>query len=846
MIPRQDGPIPSGKTARGTQWLWALLVLLAFPHGAAASAVNLGLARWTNLSPPRISGASAVYDSLRDRIIVFGGDLGDGPGNSSWAIPLSGGPPRWEVLETYLIPPRFTWGSLAVADPARDRMVILGVHDPYFIAGAQIYELPFRDLIWRPLAIERSQSLGYSPAGSVVMDTRRERAWLYGGSYIGRTPSSSNSLKALDLTPTPRFERMYPFDPMPAGRFDHVAVYDPENDRMIVHGGVMHGTNRHPDYDRYNYSLESWELDLVTLRWKPLPSAPVQRSKQAAIYDPVGMRLIMHGGRDSLDRASGETWAMTLWRSGSAWSKLNLPSAPRFDHFAVHDSRRHRMIIGGGTHPATDGPPYAEGVFALDLIHPSAWDTLIRVDPAPGPASGSAVALDSKRGRMIHAFGRSHPSWRGRAWGRAFDDDARWTPLASENCPDLVDASAVYDPLLDRIVFYGGSTASGFSTRVWDLVLGRGPGCRDVTPTGPNPGPRSHFGAIYDPVGRRMIVCGGVQSLDSSGVWALDLAVTGHWSRLPIPDPLPRGGAGHQAFYDPVRHRMIVTGGARLGVEVWILDLASYTWTSATPGFPDRVGTDLFYDPGSDCLVSPRQDEATAILPLTPRAEWTLIPTTPAMPWESRVLVYDPSRREALVYGGRDGTETWRLSFDSTTPTLASIARTWSTPRVAGVAWRLEGVHEAGVQRSEGNGFWKPVARITPDGEGLAAFEDEDVLPGRRYGYRLHVIGDDGPAMLGEVWIEVPVEAEFSLDPPRPQPVTSDLRVSFSLPEATHAAMDLFDVSGRRVLHRDLPGLGAGRHSLNLASRGELLPGIYWLRLSAGSRRASLKVVVGE
>jgi hypothetical protein len=78
-----------------------------------------------------------------------------------------------------------------------------------------------------------------------------------------------------------------------------------------------------------------------------------------------------------------------------------------------------------------------------------------------------------------------------------------------------------------------------------------------------------------------------------------------------------------------------------------------------------------------------------------------------------------------------------------------------------------------------------------------------------------------------------------------PNPARRDLSVSLSLPSGdTRGALELIDLSGRRVAFRDLSGLSAGRHQLTLLERRSLAPGVYLVRLTRGGDVRSLKVAV--
>ena len=79
--------------------------------------------------------------------------------------------------------------------------------------------------------------------------------------------------------------------------------------------------------------------------------------------------------------------------------------------------------------------------------------------------------------------------------------------------------------------------------------------------TNPPPSGRSEHTAIYDPVRDRMVVFGGYDGTLRNDVWALSLSGSPAWSALAPAGSPPSARYGHTAIYDPVRDRMVVFGG---------------------------------------------------------------------------------------------------------------------------------------------------------------------------------------------------------------------------------------------------------------------------------------------
>jgi hypothetical protein len=90
------------------------------------------------------------------------------------------------------------------------------------------------------------------------------------------------------------------------------------------------------------------------------------------------------------------------------------------------------------------------------------------------------------------------------------------------------------------------------------------------------------------------------------------------------------------------------------------------------------------------------------------------------------------------------------------------------------------------------------------------------------------------------------VPPRFALEPVHPNPLVSGpLLVRFSLPRTGGATVQLLDVTGRRILTRDLGSLGPGTHSIALEDGARLAPGLYFLRVAvAGEVRTARAVVL--
>src|SRR5207249_3722463 len=103
-----------------------------------------------------------------------------------------------------------------------------------------------------------------------------------------------------------------------------------------------------------------------SLAWSPLPAA-ITYEGHSAVYDPIRDRILVFGGARArlasecignpcdyycyeADYPTNDVWALDL-HNASTWVKLSTTGAapqPRWEHAAVYDPVRNRMVVFGG------------------------------------------------------------------------------------------------------------------------------------------------------------------------------------------------------------------------------------------------------------------------------------------------------------------------------------------------------------------------------------------------------------------------------------------------------------------------------------------------------------------
>jgi hypothetical protein len=187
-----------------------------------------------------------------------------------------------------------------------------------------------------------------------------------------------------------------------------------------------------------------------------------------------------------------------------------------------------------------------------------------------------------------------------------------------------------------------------------------------------------------------------------------------------------------------------------------------------------------------------------------------------------------------------------RITFDQIVPTLLSLVRLVVSPEHVRLEWLdpRATVTRATVFRRSAESEWREVGRVSENEVGRLVFDDHAVSSGARLAYRLGVEGDAGFQYAAETWVEIPTSPALELAGPSPNPTTGDLMVSFGLPDAGAAKIEMLDLAGRVVMERDVGDLGGGRHEVVLSNRGLLSPGIYLLRLTHGVESRTSRAIV--
>ena len=188
------------------------------------------------------------------------------------------------------------------------------------------------------------------------------------------------------------------------------------------------------------------------------------------------------------------------------------------------------------------------------------------------------------------------------------------------------------------------------------------------------------------------------------------------------------------------------------------------------------------------------------------------------------------------------------FTSDASVPVLMSLVDQEVDARHVRLRWYTpeRSVLSAIVCRRTVESDWTPLAVRGPDASGVIAFEDRDIRPGARYGYRLAIpaASTSDTTFAGETWVQVPAVPLALEVRPHANPIRGDLVADLRLISAGHFSVDVFDVAGRVVVHQDGIGSVGGDHTLTLATGMSLAPELYIIRLSQGGRSVTTKALI--
>jgi len=257
---------------------------------------------WKRLSPVNIPPGREkhvmAYDEARDRIVLFGGSADNLLFNDTWEWDGT----DWQLMNPQHTPPARCCHAMAY-DSARKRVVLYG--------GWDSQHNSFFNDVWLWNGKDWSQVVSRAPqmSGHFLVD------FLSKGEIFSVQTSSAGTWmwdgkEFVDL----EIES-------PPNRTDVRAVYDSENERIILFGGI---------HDK-NFLNDTWIFDGDSWFQVHLPVTPSPRFGQVMFYDNKRNSVILFGGLQNDDPYyMNDMWELRLPKDLSEFriTLTSIPDAP--------------------------------------------------------------------------------------------------------------------------------------------------------------------------------------------------------------------------------------------------------------------------------------------------------------------------------------------------------------------------------------------------------------------------------------------------------------------------------------------------------------------------------------
>jgi len=307
-----------------------------------------------------------------------------------------------------------------------------------------------------------------------------------------------------------------------------------------------------------------------TPRWREIVDAtsPSPRVEAAAAWDPDRGRAILFGGVGAGIQIRSDTW---LW-DGSEWSLVTpSPSPPGLGGHAMAADLAGNVVMVGGYTQFNAGYVTPAITWVWDG---ASWSELVGASP-PGNY-GHSVAAGPEPGQILMTAGdrsvdylRDTWLWSNGGWTATRDDDAPADPRRY--------SSLVHDPKTATTIIAGGLI--DFEGYTWrDPLVGWQQDAPGI--------PRSRHTLVYNTARERVLAFGG--QVAGTGTTVADLReLDGFWRSIATDDPAAPPRYSGVAFYDPIRHGLVVFGGqSNQGIlnDTWMLRWESTTLDEACDG----------------------------------------------------------------------------------------------------------------------------------------------------------------------------------------------------------------------------------------------------------------------
>jgi len=249
------------------------------------------------------SGQEMVYNSINRKFILFGGSTRYGWSNDTWIYDSAA--KTWtEVFPKNRPSPR---GSVSMYfDPDIGQTILFGGYIEELEGADETWTYDYDDNIWNLLNISVKPRPRYG--SRMIYDPVNQRGVLFGGRIIGYY--KLNDTWEFNLLNYSWTQLDLPEHPSP--RYWHDMVYDSAKQVIMLFGGSIKG----------GLSQETWIFNVTSNRWIQMNPevSPSNRSFHKLVYDSENGKVIMFGGvKSGYSETYNDTWIYSFDENN--WTK---------------------------------------------------------------------------------------------------------------------------------------------------------------------------------------------------------------------------------------------------------------------------------------------------------------------------------------------------------------------------------------------------------------------------------------------------------------------------------------------------------------------------------------------
>lgn len=563
--------------------------------------------RYTPHVPPGRAAQSMVWDSLRNRAVMFGGNDGSGVLGDTWTYHAG----DWTRVDSASSPSARKLGAAAY-DVMHDRVILFG-GQRIASSGTAFEDLydtwEFDGTSWTQVNTAGPQInkpvMAYDPARDMTV-------------LLGTNSSNVVSMWSWDSA-TRTWKQMTPAA-LPACLNESGIVFQNQTSTLVISGGICSNTAPGSNEEVWEWNGTTWN------KFVPASTVYPRVFGHAMTYDIARSSTLSFGGTNSLGANSPAMfvlkdgdWSLTFdARTPGPRSRSAVATDPItksiFLYGGIADNGNHlgdfwQYRNGGWQALSGEGQP-------VGCIHPQAtWDTdrsryvlfcgqssyLYELDPAatvpkwekfelskndaPPNRRLAAMTYDASLKKTVLNGGFNDVEYLDDTW---LWDGKTWSEVKKNRMPARSLAAMWFDPTLKKTVAYGGIGRPNRDDRIKrydDMYAFDANGWTKLTPS-TSPGARYGAQAAVDPRTNTVILTGGIfytepaQNVVATQTFMNDTWEWNgtNWTKL-SPTPFTARENASMAF-DPISNELLLFGGYA-GVfysDVWALDAKHTQW----------------------------------------------------------------------------------------------------------------------------------------------------------------------------------------------------------------------------------------------------------------------------